>query len=454
MPPELYRIVRLFHSHNLKYNLFKCEHIFDGENKNLDVLFLTEDDYKTAGFLLRDQSYLLYLSENTEKYKEMYVKVEEEVIFSIHLHREIAWHNLKVLNKKNIFRRQILEENCIFIPSPEDSLLIHVSHIIFENHVIKPQDAVLITFLVSKQLDWMYIKTVCKQYHLQPGFSHIIDSIKRREKLNYKILLQTIIRKISLTPSSWPFIWRKIITSSARRLSLKRRGCLISFIGVQGTGKTTLTRELLRTYEPITSFFNGQQGYYFGWEPFTWYSRILSVLLKKSNTQIFESVNKQPIGQVNTKPGIKKATFLNILFIYNYVEYIQRYLFCIYPQLRKNKLMVTDRYFYDLYSQYTSASESRVLGLLLKLFPKPDHLFVLTAETNTILGRGKDPHVYSAIKKDPIRPVVNPLILETQKRKYESLRRMFGGEQINTEQDRITNCKTIIQKSWKTLLKR
>src|SRR3989338_4950371 len=152
MLPELYSVVVLFHQHNLQYNIFKCEHIFAGKNDNLDILFLTEQDYHKAGSILKEQGYILYLSERIERYKEMYIKVEGAVLFAIHLHREVSWHNLRILNKRDIFQRKRQEDDYISIPSSEDSLLIHVSHIIFENFSIKPYNHALLTSLLSRPL--------------------------------------------------------------------------------------------------------------------------------------------------------------------------------------------------------------------------------------------------------------------------------------------------------------
>ena len=94
MPKELHRIVTLFKLQNLSYNLFKCEHIFSGENKNLDILFHTTEDYNKASQILEKEKYILYMSEKVEKYKKMYLKLNNETLTKIHLHREIAWNGV------------------------------------------------------------------------------------------------------------------------------------------------------------------------------------------------------------------------------------------------------------------------------------------------------------------------------------------------------------------------
>ena len=94
-PKAITYLLNIFKEHHLNYLLFKCEHIFAGENKNLDILFETEQDYYTAGRLLEQQGFAVRLSERIEKYKTMYTGFCGQELYSIHLHREVAWHGLK-----------------------------------------------------------------------------------------------------------------------------------------------------------------------------------------------------------------------------------------------------------------------------------------------------------------------------------------------------------------------
>ena len=103
-PSEIMRIFCLFRQHHLSYNLFKCEHIFEGANKNLDILFETTRDYATASHLLEKEGYVLYLPERIEKYKKMYTLFRDGVATRIHLHREIAWHGIGLFRCKDFHR--------------------------------------------------------------------------------------------------------------------------------------------------------------------------------------------------------------------------------------------------------------------------------------------------------------------------------------------------------------
>ena len=96
-------------------------------------------------------------------------------------------------------------------------------------------------------------------------------------------------------------------------------GKFIVLEGIDGSGKTTLANETLRSYEPITKFFHGQKGYYYGWDPFLPLTKALSRAAKKKN--IYQQLNQHP-----QKIDLKKEAIV----LYNFVEYLARYFCHIY----------------------------------------------------------------------------------------------------------------------------
>src|SRR3989338_934541 len=126
-PEGIMYFINHFHKHNISYILFKCDHIFGGMNKNLDILFETDIDYKKAAYILEQHNFVIQLSEKVEKFKTMYVglyKNNPSHPLSIHLHREVAWHGMKALDKEPLFQRKQTITQLIIIPSIEDSILL------------------------------------------------------------------------------------------------------------------------------------------------------------------------------------------------------------------------------------------------------------------------------------------------------------------------------------------
>lgn len=437
-PVEIMRILHLFKQNNLSYNLFKCEHIFEGANKNLDILFKEIPDYSQAASLLEKEGYALYLPERIEKYKKMYTFFESGVVTRIHLHREIAWHGLRVLDKKPVFSRAKMLSSVIFVPSPEDQLLIHVAHIVFENLSVSAQLSQLINHLTRERLDWAYIHHALEKCGWKSSFNHVLSSMRKEEQPRKIRLILSFAQKAMMTPSSWRPLLGKSISIAFRPFNFGRKGCLIALVGVNGSGKTTLTKNLLASYFPLSRTVNGQFGYYFGWTPVSPVSKIVSQRFKKRGRSVFKEMNLN----YTPKTTKKLRLFREAFFLFNYFEYLLRYFFFIRQKLRRNQLVITDRYFYDLYGQYNASEKSIILPLLFRLYPKPDFLFVLDADVEMLKSRGKLGE----------RRIVKGDLAE-QRRRYLLLSKRLGAIVINTTHSISENVNTIIDCSWKKLVR-
>lgn len=448
-PVELLKIIDLFSKNKMDYLLFKCEHVFGGKNSNLDVLFRNGQNYNNASNLLKKEGFVLYLPEKVEKYKRMFVKVIKNQLYAIHLHREIAWHGLKVLNKELIFQRKKELNEIIAVPSKEDSLLIHSAHILFENFKIKERERQLISGYLQEKNDWQYINSQLRKNGWKKGFYKFLNRFKKDENASNQEIIGNYLNKLIKNPSEAVYLFKKIIKHLFTKINLRRKGNLVALIGVNGAGKTTLTKETLTKYAMISNFFNGQFGYYFGWEPFLPITKIISKRLKKKNKKVFNELNKKESGLKSKFSLIKEA-----ILVYNYIEYLSRYIFIIYPKLRTGKLVFTDRYFYDLYAQYNYAPKSKIIKLLFSIYPKPDYLFVLDAKLETITKRDKNIEIFSKTTiKSSQRKVHETDYLKEQKERYGFLCRYFDGELLNTEQPIDLNINQIIQKTWVGLVK-
>lgn len=462
-PQRIMDVIELFHKNGLIYSLFKCEHIFEGKNKNLDILFKTNHDYCLASKLLSSCGFVVYLSENVEKYKRMFVKWDGEHFVKIHLHREIAWHGLKVINKNDLFNRQKKLSSVIFVPSDEDQLIIHLAHIIFENWEVNPFHKELITTILPKNLDWNYINTKVSHDGWYKPFKFLLESLSSGQPVDRRLFIQSFLWKAVKTPESWFPLIDKLVRILSKKLISHRRGCLISLVGVNGSGKTTLVNEVLQKYHPISDFVNGSFGYYFGWKPYSPWAKLASKILKKNNTKLFEKINSSSRDYYNDHSSnenlnrkTKQVSLLKeLFFFFNFIEYLLRYLNVIRPKLCKNKLVVTDRYFYDLYGQYEYSSQSLILKWLLKLFPKPNYLFILDAQTDVLMVRDKTNNlvVAKSLNKTVERKVHKKDDLEGQRSRYQWLQQYLSGELLSTTEEISSNINKIIDKTWVGLVR-
>jgi thymidylate kinase len=401
----------------LNYVLFKCEHILVGVNKNVDIL-LSNEDYNKASEILKENGFILYMPETIEKYKRMFVKFDSGKLTAIHLHREVAWHGVIVLDKK-----PILERSEFRIPSMEDSLLIHSAHAIFENFKVSKFHNKLLHNYKDKISDYSYIDTQLKKKGWKRQFDDFNKDFKVRKKTILGAYWNIFIRK----PSFLKAVGVKVIKAINRKFSLRRKGQLIALIGVNGSGKSTVKHEILKLYQPLTKFVSAQHGYYFGWDQ-SIFSKFLSKGLKQDN--LFKKVSDEKIS--------KFSLFHEGLFLYVYCSYLFRYLRFIYPKLRENNLVVCDRYFYDVYGQYPYSERSKILPFLP--FPKPHFTFVLDADIDKLTSREKTGKEFRRVQ--PLEK------LQGQRKRYFNLTNIKDIELINNNDNLASNINYIVDKTW------
>ncbi|MBU0615820.1 MAG: hypothetical protein KJ601_07040, partial [Nanoarchaeota archaeon] len=147
---------------------------------------------------------------------------------------------------------------------------------------------------------------------------------------------------------------------------------------------------------------------------------------------------------------VQFSVFKEAVLLYSFIEYYFRYLFHVCPKLRNGKLVVTDRYFYDLYGQNNYSEKSLIVPLLLKLFPKPDYTFILDADYDVLTKRDKNVKVMSKVStRDKVRRVHKIEDLQRQRQRYAKLK----GNKINTERSVKTNVQIIIDTTWRSLIR-
>ena len=190
------------------------------------------------------------------------------------------------------------------------------------------------------------------------------------------------------------------------------KNAIISFIGTDGAGKSTIIAELKKSLEQEQSI--KVKTVYFGWKPFLPTTKLLSFILKKKNYQIADKMNKP------TESKLKKkfSLFQEIMLSYYYVEYLSRYFFQL-KLTSRNSITLVDRYFYDMYAHYRYAEQSRIFPALLKMMPKPALTVFLSVEVQTAKQR---------------KPEMDLLLLQEHHQRYQQLCNLITARMVKTDQ--------------------
>ncbi len=439
---EYSSVLNLFREHNIKYVLFKQSYIANSRVAGLDIVFRSDAEYQSALDLLSKEGFMDYLTEKNEPYKTMIVKLQGDFLLILHLHRKISWYGIVFLDPKYVFNKVQRKNDLVVIPSDENQLIIHVAHILFENFKVKRHEYEIISSLLSKNLDWIYINSVLSKYGWKSPFykfSKLFKKIDNKEiifpyKVNKNLILKSYVSKFfnkDLLRNLF-FISKQSFNFVSKRSSLKRKGSLIVFSGVNGSGKTTLGKKCKSKYNFLFENLNLlSESYYFGWRPFFPWTKVISKNLKKNRKSIYDdSINNVRIPKFNLR--------LELLFLYVFFEDTFRYLFHIYPKLRKRNLVISDRYFYRMYGQYPYARNSLLMPALVKLFPKPDHSFLLNVNIDTLSSRRKDQTLQN---------------LEEQIYNYNKLSDYVQVSRIDNDKNFDKNLDNVTKKTWRTIFR-
>lgn len=386
----------------LRFVLFKQTPFVNHEIGGLDLLFGSQLDYDRALNYLQRDGFVVYLSEKNEPYKTMIVKYDKtnDFLLVLHLQRNIVWYGMEAVSAPNVIARAKMEKGFpgVLLPSPEDSLLIHGGHILFENYTIHSYERHLLGELKNMKLDHAYIDLQLQYHSWKSAFEKMINGVphslpKYASPLSLSIpfiLFSTIKKIFSYHPFTTLFLLAKqSLQYFTKRLSPKKRGLWIVCEGVNGSGKSTLTQAVFEKYTLLEDKLAlPHHTYYFGWKPFFPLTHAISWLLSKTqdrNQGLYHRALEEEASATIPRFSLKNE----LMFCYFFFDYLLRYYFHIYPKLRKRSLVLCDRSFYHLYGQYPYAPRSVVMKHLIKLFPRPDSTFLLDVDLKTLTQRRK-----------------------------------------------------------------
>jgi thymidylate kinase len=155
------------------------------------------------------------------------------------------------------------------------------------------------------------------------------------------------------------------------RLEAGRRGLLVVVLGPDGSGKSTLIKHLVETTRHA---FRGNL--LFHWRP--------GLLWQRRQT----SDCTDPHGRAPHSAFWSVARVLSHLF-----DYWAGYLFQIRKALASSRLVIFDRYYYDLLvdaRRYRYGGPRWLITALKPLVPKPDLVLILDAPEHTLLSRKQE----------------------------------------------------------------
>lgn len=155
------------------------------------------------------------------------------------------------------------------------------------------------------------------------------------------------------------------------------RAKLVCVLGIDGSGKTTLTTSLKARLEA-----DGKRTEYVwcGWRSFeSLPGRAMKRLLRRGDRRV--------------AAGTARSGSPRAVYPFAIVDYILNTLPKMRRALRRTDFVVSDRYVYDVTAAFVAAANARVsrrYTFFHRLYPRPDHLFYIDVPAEVAMARKDD----------------------------------------------------------------
>ncbi|MBL7059067.1 hypothetical protein ISS08_01310 [Candidatus Pacearchaeota archaeon] len=416
-----------FHKKNINFIILRGQEFIKNKDKlgELDIL-IKKSDLKKLKRTVKKIKYARQLKNNidlTHPFLVRFVRDDFVVDFDFQI-EGIGYCGSPILKEKFLFKNIIKKNNLIYLNSEAEFLMLMIHGFIFKKKGVyfkKYQNKFLELYKkskkdrINKKIEQLFGKNLSKKIYLCLERGDLKSLFKIRKKLITKHIFNN------------PFRVFPILISKAMRfrnyfnlneffyfINPFKWGPLISFVGSDGSGKTTLVKiskkHLNRYMIPSKIIFAG----------------VFSPIKNPFNKKRKEKTYSEKVGSLKNK--------------HSFIEILIRILFQIPKQIKlfyyrkRGYFVLTDRYIYDLITLYG------VKGIFKKIiknfFQKPTKIFYISAPSKIIHERNQELNLIS------IKKVINSF---KQNKKYLSLIELKNQNKINSSSDLKNHLDQIIK---------
>jgi len=360
---------------------------------DLDLLI---DETKTPEFLAicRRHGFRLIRNGRLNPGKLLFLKWQSKNPLLLDVHQKMVVRGVEYLDAKRILARR-QAENDYFFPGREDHFLTLLFHNILGKGEIQAKHRAALAALLQAPLDEAYLAQHTAPYGLQK----VVSTVRQQfETLQHKKPAVQNLQRMS-----YRRIYRKQPINFFRRLLVQikartqkwfgaPRGVLVVLLGPDGCGKSTLLRTLrekLRAASlPADTVYLGPWG-----QSVLPLQKILSrlhITPYRAEDKAFYS-GKTKTREIPQGLNLWRQNFKAWLYYFAVaMELWFRYDKIVLPKLRQGKVVLADRYMYDLLVGYKSRSMDYHWGIrrwLCRHYPRPHLTLLLDAAPEVIHQR-------------------------------------------------------------------
>lgn len=389
----LLSIINEFEKEEIRYCILR-NYEFLPEKFGNDIDILTESSSSQRITEIIEKISIKYKWFLKQRGKKLYFILYENGLkeldfFRLDIVTELATDGIKYFSANDFLKSTELSKHALRVPEKNMEFFHIVCHSILGPNYNKKKYIEEIDKKISfGNLNWSKIETLFKQLFNDKISKRITTQLQKEGassllKNKNKFKIKILINKRKFHVPMFQF-FKKWISRIKRYI--KPPGKFILFIGPDGVGKSTASSQV----KQILNMYHYQTTHrHLGFRP--------NILPTKREIMFWKRLNNK-----NIKKNNSKDSFLNsppnemgyFKFLYFSIDYILGYIFLMRPVLAKNGFAITERYFAD-YLAGTRKNPKvlvplRFIKLIYFFLPKPDFVFLLYNDPDTIFSRRKE----------------------------------------------------------------
>lgn len=223
---------------------------------------------------------------------------------------------------------------------------------------------------LAKKNELLYLLKKYLNNNLLMQFENVIENNNLESLNNISTFLKNSIlfKTLLQNPFGYFYYKNKNLIRIIKRIR-KPNGLVIAVIGTDGSGKSTVIKNLTTTLSPA---FRRVKNYH--WKPELFGDK------ESANVIVTEPHKKPP-----------RSFIISVIKLLYYIgQYLFGYLLKIYPKKIKSTLVVFDRYYYDMIvdqKRFRMKLSPKIIQLFLPIIPEPDLVFLLKTDAPIALKR-------------------------------------------------------------------
>lgn len=311
------------------------------------------------------------------------------------LHQAVIDGPLVYLANDDMFEGATAHENGFLIPRPESWMAHALLHGILAKPVIPPKLRAGLSARLNGPLDGTAMRAIAGRYGLGETFEAALTNIVQAGAFDDAAAIADLrraararLRRVprnALRQARYSAVW------AFGQVLGWRPGVLIAFIGPDGAGKSStiaaVEKQLARLHIPTRNAYLG---------PWDRAQLVTTRWVRAAGAGPCDDVLSFPptlstVARVRKRffAHLKRAAFYGNLVLENMARYLQ----LVWPHLALRRIVLADRYPYDLEVGFFNApirTWPHVPGIIASLAPKPHFLVLLDNDAHTIWARKKE----------------------------------------------------------------